>query len=82
MEWLDESEKSLDSEVEIANDPDKIKTQLSQHKVTERPLITAYWRENESLNHLQQSLIMAASKPFLRNLDYEIFNKPYLCFYL
>ncbi|XP_031697524.1 dystonin isoform X15 [Anarrhichthys ocellatus] len=32
MEWLDDSEKTLDSEVEIANDPDKIKTQLSQHK--------------------------------------------------
>ncbi|XP_055358250.1 dystonin isoform X26 [Betta splendens] len=32
MEWLDESEKTLDSEVEIANDPDKIKTQLTQHK--------------------------------------------------
>ncbi|XP_063730448.1 LOW QUALITY PROTEIN: dystonin [Eleginops maclovinus] len=32
MEWLDESEKALDSEVEIANDPDKIKTQLAQHK--------------------------------------------------
>lgn len=33
MEWLEESEKSLDSELEIANDPDKLKTQLSQHKV-------------------------------------------------
>lgn len=33
MEWLEESEKSLDAELEIANDPDKIKTQLAQHKV-------------------------------------------------
>lgn len=33
MEWLDESERNLDSEVEIANEPDKIKTQLTQHKV-------------------------------------------------
>lgn len=33
MEWLDDSEKTLDSEVEIANEPDKIKTQLVQHKV-------------------------------------------------
>ncbi|CAL8257405.1 unnamed protein product [Lota lota] len=32
MEWLEESEKSLDSEVEIANDPDRIKSQLAQHK--------------------------------------------------
>lgn len=34
MEWLEESEKSLDSELEIANDPDKIKAQLVQHKVS------------------------------------------------
>lgn len=46
MEWLDESEKALDSEVEIANDPDKIKMQLAQHKVTEGCFITLYWREN------------------------------------
>ncbi|XP_028279618.1 dystonin isoform X9 [Parambassis ranga] len=36
MEWLDESEKTLDSDVEIANDPDKIKTQLAQHKEFQR----------------------------------------------
>lgn len=34
MEWLDESERALDTELEIANDPDKIKMQLAQHKVT------------------------------------------------
>ncbi|XP_036071365.1 dystonin isoform X3 [Oryzias melastigma] len=38
MEWLDESEKTLDSEVEIANDPDKIKTQLAQHKEFQKSL--------------------------------------------
>ncbi|KAM4591382.1 dystonin isoform 3-T3 [Odontesthes bonariensis] len=38
MEWLDESEKSLDSEVEIANDPDKIKSQLVQHKEFQKAL--------------------------------------------
>lgn len=38
MEWLDESERSLDSDVEIANEPDKIKAQLLQHKVSQRPL--------------------------------------------
>nr|XP_046257646.1 dystonin isoform X5 [Scatophagus argus] len=38
MEWLDESEKTLDSEVEIANDPDKIKTQLVQHKEFQKAL--------------------------------------------
>lgn len=34
MEWLEESEKSLDADLEIANDPDKIKMQLAQHKVS------------------------------------------------
>nr|XP_019946702.1 PREDICTED: dystonin [Paralichthys olivaceus] len=38
MEWLEESEKTLDSEVEIANDPDKIKTQLTQHKDFQKAL--------------------------------------------
>ncbi|XP_023819404.1 dystonin isoform X6 [Oryzias latipes] len=38
MEWLDESERTLDSEVEIANDPDKIKTQLAQHKEFQKAL--------------------------------------------
>ncbi|XP_039546384.1 dystonin isoform X5 [Pimephales promelas] len=38
MEWLDESERSLDSELEIANDPDRIKTQLTQHKDFQKAL--------------------------------------------
>ncbi|XP_018121030.1 dystonin isoform X16 [Xenopus laevis] len=38
MEWLEESEKSLDSELEIANDPDKIKTQLAMHKEFQKTL--------------------------------------------
>ncbi|XP_056670302.1 dystonin isoform X34 [Monodelphis domestica] len=38
MEWLEESEKALDSELEIANDPDKIKTQLTQHKEFQKAL--------------------------------------------
>ncbi|XP_071249800.1 dystonin-like isoform X13 [Salvelinus alpinus] len=37
-EWLDESEKALDSELEIANDPDKIKMQLAQHKEFQKAL--------------------------------------------
>ncbi|PWA25603.1 hypothetical protein CCH79_00001560 [Gambusia affinis] len=42
MEWLDESEKALDSEVEIANDPDKIKMQLTQHKEFQKALGTKH----------------------------------------
>ncbi|XP_004623060.1 dystonin isoform X8 [Octodon degus] len=38
MEWLEESENSLDSDLEIANDPDKIKTQLAQHKEFQKSL--------------------------------------------
>ncbi|XP_073192384.1 dystonin isoform X12 [Lepidochelys kempii] len=38
MTWLEESEKSLDSELEIANDPDKIKLQLTQHKEFQKSL--------------------------------------------
>ncbi|NWU92530.1 DYST protein, partial [Upupa epops] len=38
MEWLEESEKSLDSDLEIANDPDKIKLQLTQHKEFQKSL--------------------------------------------
>ncbi|KAJ8250314.1 hypothetical protein COCON_G00222360 [Conger conger] len=37
-EWLDESEKALDSELEIANEPDKIKMQLAQHKEFQKAL--------------------------------------------
>ncbi|KAM9316059.1 dystonin [Gastrophryne carolinensis] len=37
-EWLEESEKSLDSELEIANDPDRIKTQLAAHKEFQKTL--------------------------------------------
>lgn len=35
---MDESEKALDSELEIANDPDKIKMQLAQHKEFQKAL--------------------------------------------
>ncbi|KAM9809958.1 dystonin isoform 18-T18 [Syngnathus typhle] len=38
IEWLDDCEKTLDSEVEIANEPDKIKKQLSQHKEFQKAL--------------------------------------------
>lgn len=32
-DWLEEAEKRLDSELEISNEPDKIKVQLAKHKV-------------------------------------------------
>lgn len=49
MEWLEESEKSLDSDLEIANDPDKIKMQLAQHKVS-HDIQTAQWNVGKYFN--------------------------------
>ncbi|XP_058853270.1 microtubule-actin cross-linking factor 1-like isoform X4 [Acipenser ruthenus] len=37
-DWLEEAEKQLNSELEISNDPDKIKLQLSQHKEFQKTL--------------------------------------------
>lgn len=37
-DWLEEAEKRLDSELEISNEPDKIKVQLAKHKVLARQL--------------------------------------------
>ncbi|XP_078397936.1 dystonin isoform X17 [Cetorhinus maximus] len=38
MEWLEDSEKNLDSDLEIANDPDKVKMQLVNHKEFQKAL--------------------------------------------
>ncbi|XP_072354532.1 dystonin isoform X20 [Scyliorhinus torazame] len=38
MEWLEDSEKNLDSDLEIANDPDRVKMQLVNHKEFQKAL--------------------------------------------
>ncbi|XP_044142353.1 LOW QUALITY PROTEIN: microtubule-actin cross-linking factor 1-like [Bufo gargarizans] len=38
VDWLEEAENHLDSEMEISNDPDKIKLQLSKHKEFQKTL--------------------------------------------
>ncbi|XP_066494280.1 microtubule-actin cross-linking factor 1 isoform X1 [Tiliqua scincoides] len=38
VDWLEDAENHLDSELEISNDPDKIKLQLSKHKEFQRTL--------------------------------------------
>ncbi|XP_031752804.1 microtubule-actin cross-linking factor 1 isoform X18 [Xenopus tropicalis] len=38
IDWLEEAENHLDSELEISNDPDKIKLQLSKHKEFQKTL--------------------------------------------
>ncbi|RVE66772.1 hypothetical protein OJAV_G00110710 [Oryzias javanicus] len=37
-DWLEEAERKLDSEVEISNEPDKIKVQLTKHKEFQKAL--------------------------------------------
>ncbi|KAM4795882.1 microtubule-actin cross-linking factor 1 [Rhinophrynus dorsalis] len=38
VDWLEEAENHLDSELEISNDPDKIKLQLTKHKDFQKTL--------------------------------------------
>ncbi|XP_050788122.1 microtubule-actin cross-linking factor 1 isoform X5 [Gopherus flavomarginatus] len=38
VDWLEDAENHLDSELEISNDPDKIKLQLSKHKEFQKTL--------------------------------------------
>ncbi|XP_062870373.1 microtubule-actin cross-linking factor 1 isoform X9 [Trichomycterus rosablanca] len=38
MDWLEEAENRLDAELEISNEPDKIKVQLSKHKEIQKTL--------------------------------------------
>ncbi|KAB1268210.1 Microtubule-actin cross-linking factor 1 [Camelus dromedarius] len=38
IDWLEDAESHLDSELEISNDPDKIKLQLSKHKEFQKTL--------------------------------------------
>ncbi|XP_048849639.1 LOW QUALITY PROTEIN: microtubule-actin cross-linking factor 1 [Brienomyrus brachyistius] len=38
IDWLEEAESRLDSELEISNEPDKIKVQLSKHKEFQKAL--------------------------------------------
>ncbi|XP_077788005.1 microtubule-actin cross-linking factor 1 isoform X19 [Podarcis muralis] len=38
VDWLEDAENLLDSELEISNDPDKIKLQLSKHKEFQKTL--------------------------------------------
>ncbi|NXU54828.1 DYST protein, partial [Turnix velox] len=55
MEWLEEAEKSLDSDLEIANDPDKIKMQLARHKEFQKSL-SAKHSVYDTTNRIGRSL--------------------------
>lgn len=73
MEWLDESEKTLDSEVEIANDPDKIKTQLALHKVTEQRLIALHRGNDESFIYILY-IYLTETTFLLYNMETSVFK--------
>nr|XP_045012116.1 dystonin isoform X4 [Jaculus jaculus] len=78
MEWLEESEKSLDSELEIANDPDKIKTQLSQHKEFQKSLgakHSVYDTTNRTGRSLKEKTSLADDNLKLDNMLSELRDK-------
>ncbi|XP_075836650.1 dystonin isoform X17 [Microtus pennsylvanicus] len=78
MEWLEESEKSLDSELEIANDPDKIKTQLAQHKEFQKSLggkHSVYDTTNRTGRSLKEKTTLADDNLKLDNMLSELRDK-------
>ncbi|XP_076771231.1 dystonin isoform X14 [Arvicanthis niloticus] len=78
MEWLDESEKSLDSELEIANDPDKIKAQLAQHKEFQKSLggkHSVYDTTNRTGRSLKEKTSLADDNLKLDNMLSELRDK-------
>ncbi|XP_027551797.1 dystonin isoform X9 [Neopelma chrysocephalum] len=78
MEWLEESEKSLDSDLEIANDPDKIKTQLAQHKEFQKSLgakHSVYDTTNRTGRSLKEKTTLADDNLKLDNMLSELRDK-------
>ncbi|XP_037699165.1 dystonin isoform X15 [Choloepus didactylus] len=78
MEWLEESEKSLDSELEIANDPDKIKTQLTQHKEFQKSLgakHSVYDTTNRTGRSLKEKTFLAGDNLKLDDMLSELRDK-------
>ncbi|XP_060091226.1 dystonin isoform X6 [Heteronotia binoei] len=77
-EWLDDSEKALDSELEIANDPDKIKMQLTQHKEFQKALgakHSVYDTTNRSGRSLKEKTTLADDNLKLDDMLSELRDK-------
>ncbi|XP_063169537.1 dystonin [Candoia aspera] len=77
-EWLDDSEKSLDAELEIANDPDKIKMQLVQHKEFQKALgakHSVYDTTNRSGRSLKEKTSLADDSLKLDDMLSELRDK-------
>ncbi|XP_077164482.1 dystonin isoform X23 [Paroedura picta] len=78
MEWLDDSEKNLDAELEIANDPDKIKLQLTQHKDFQKALgakHSVYDTTNRSGRSLKEKTSLADDNLKLDDMLSELRDK-------
>nr|XP_056712073.1 dystonin [Euleptes europaea] len=78
MEWLDDSEKALDAELEIANDPDKIKMQLTQHKEFQKALgakHSVYDTTNRSGRSLKEKTSLADDNLKLDDMLSELRDK-------
>ncbi|XP_053142443.1 dystonin isoform X22 [Hemicordylus capensis] len=78
MEWLDDSEKTLDAELEIANDPDKIKMQLTQHKDFQKALgakHSVYDTTNRSGRSLKEKTSLADDNLKLDDMLSELRDK-------
>ncbi|XP_025033490.1 dystonin isoform X3 [Python bivittatus] len=77
-EWLDDSEKTLDAELEIANDPDKIKMQLAQHKEFQKALgakHSVYDTTNRSGRSLKEKASLADDSLKLDDMLSELRDK-------
>uniref|UniRef100_A0A8C6Y493 Dystonin n=1 Tax=Naja naja TaxID=35670 RepID=A0A8C6Y493_NAJNA len=77
-EWLDDSEKTLDAELEIANDPDKIKMQLAQHKEFQKSLgakHSVYDTTNRSGRSLKEKTSLADDSLKLDDMLSELRDK-------
>ncbi|XP_061479010.1 dystonin isoform X26 [Rhineura floridana] len=77
-EWLDDSEKALDAELEIANDPDKIKMQLAQHKEFQKALgakHSVYDTTNRSGRSLKEKTSLADDNLKLDDMLSELRDK-------
>lgn len=62
MDWLEDAENNLNSELEISNDPDKIKLQLSKHKVGIQ--LQCIYIFNFEAAHLTQCTIKDIKTPY------------------
>ncbi|XP_039595753.1 microtubule-actin cross-linking factor 1, isoforms 1/2/3/5 isoform X3 [Polypterus senegalus] len=78
VDWLEEAERQLDSELEISNDPDKIKLQLTKHKEFQKILGAkqpVYDTTVRSCRSMKEKAPLSDDLPKLDNLLGEVRDK-------